>query len=64
MYKIVGPIRIKKTNKTRRQRSNPVVSKMSPARKIEYYNTLLHEQLQNEHNYTILDNIFIPPNNE
>jgi len=64
MYKIVDHIRIKKTNKTRRQRQNPIVSKMTPARKIEYYNTLLHEQLQNEHNYTILDNIFIPPNTE
>ena len=55
MYKFASPIQIKKTNKTRRRR--PVL-KLSQPKKIEYYNTLLHEHLQNDHNYEILDTIF------
>jgi hypothetical protein len=55
MYKITAPIHVKKTNKTRKRR---LVSKLSQPKRIEFYNTLLHEHLQNDHNYEILDKVF------
>jgi hypothetical protein len=57
MYKTVSPILVQKTNKTRKHRLAHV-SRLSQNRKIKYYNTLLHEHLQNDHNYEILDKIF------